>query len=127
VQEAEAARDSLAQQLQDERRECARLSDLVDDLRAELDVVTKTAKQQCDSLQHEVESKEEENLSLHQRMMQERARSAALEDKIRCCHPLIICAPHVCGGQADATELLSFCKHLAQLLARELECSGLTI
>lgn len=84
VQEAEQARDSLAQQLEEEKQERARISNLADDVRAELDAVSKAARQQCDRLQSEVHSKDSENMSLHQRMMQERARTAALEDKIRC-------------------------------------------
>lgn len=83
MQGVEQVRDSLAQQLQDEKQERARMADLADDIRAELDAVTQAAKQQGDSLKSEVDDKDAENMSLNQRMMQERARTAALEDKIR--------------------------------------------
>ena len=84
MQEAERARDSLAQQLHDERQERARMANLADDTRAELDAVSQIAKQEGDSLKREVDSKDAENTTLHQRMLQEKARGAALEDNIRC-------------------------------------------
>lgn len=61
----------------------ARLGNVIEDLHAELGAVSHAAKEQQVSLQGEVESKDSENMDLHQRMMQERARTATLEDKIR--------------------------------------------
>ena len=59
------------------------MADLAHDTRAELDAVAQTAQQQGDNLKRAVDSKDAENTSLHQRLMQEKARSAALEDNIR--------------------------------------------